>query len=111
MPTAHQHDLAPWQHAHDFAVDRGATERRAWIVVGITVAMMAAEIGAGWWWGSMALLADGWHMGTHAVAIGVTGLSYWLARRWRAMRASVWGRGRSRCWAPTPAPCCWRWWR
>ena len=82
MPTAHQHDLAPWQHAHDFAVDRGATERRAWIVVGITVAMMAAEIGAGWWWGSMALLADGWHMGTHAVAIGVTGLSYWLARRW-----------------------------
>ncbi len=78
----HQHDLAPWQHAHNFANDRRATERRAWIVVAITVAMMAAEISAGWWWNSMALLADGWHMGTHAVAIGVTGITYWLVRRW-----------------------------
>ena len=78
----HQHDLAPWQHAHDFTTDRRATERRAWTVVAITVVMMAAEIGAGWWWHSMALLADGWHMGTHAVAIGVAGASYWLARRW-----------------------------
>lgn len=80
--TMHQHDLDPWQHAHDFATDRRATERRAWIVVAITVVMMAAEIGAGWWWNSMALLADGWHMGTHAVAIGVTGISYWLVRHW-----------------------------
>lgn len=78
----HQHDLHPWQHAHDFAADRRATERRAWVVVAITVMMMAVEIGAGWWWNSMALLADGWHMGTHAVAIGVTGISYWLVRRW-----------------------------
>ncbi len=78
----HQHDLAPWRHAHDFAADRRATERRAWIVVAITVVMMAAEIGAGWLWNSMALLADGWHMGTHAVAIGVTGISYWLVRHW-----------------------------
>ena len=43
--------------------------------------MRMAEIGAGWWWNSMALLADGWHMGTHAAAIGVTGISYWLTRR------------------------------
>ncbi len=80
--TPHEHDLAPWQHAHDFAVDRRATERRAWAVVALTLAMMVLEIGAGWWWNSMALLADGWHMGTHAVAIGVSGVSYWLARRW-----------------------------
>lgn len=78
----HHHDLDPWQHAHDFATNRRTTERRAWIVVAITLVMMAAEIGAGWWWNSMALLADGWHMGTHAVAIGVTGISYWLVRRW-----------------------------
>ncbi len=78
----HQHDLGPWQHGHDFAVDRSATERRAWAVVALTLVMMVAEIGAGWWWNSMALLADGWHMGTHAVAIGVSGVSYWLARRW-----------------------------
>lgn len=78
----HQHDLDPWRHAHDFAADRRATERRAWTVVAITLVMMVAEISAGWWWNSMALLADGWHMGTHAVAIGVTGISYWLVRRW-----------------------------
>jgi cation diffusion facilitator family transporter len=42
--------------------------------------MMVAEIGVGWWSGSMALLADGWHMGTHAGAIGLAGLAYWFAR-------------------------------
>lgn len=78
----HQHDLAPWQHAHVFAPDRTAAERRVWAVVTLTLVTMVAEIGAGWWWNSMALLADGWHMGTHAVAIGITGVSYWLARRW-----------------------------
>jgi len=80
----HTHDLSPWQHPHDFAPDRRASERRTWLVVAITGAMMAIEIAAGWWWNSMALLADGWHMGTHAVAIGVAGASYWLVRRWRA---------------------------
>lgn len=80
----HIHDLSPWQHPHDFAPDRRASERRTWLVVAITGAMMVVEIAAGWWWNSMALLADGWHMGTHAVAIGVAGASYWLVRRWRA---------------------------
>ena len=80
--TAHRHDLSAWQHAHNFAADRRSAERRTWIVVGITLVMMVGEIAAGWWWHSMALLADGWHMGTHAVGIGVAGVSYWLARRW-----------------------------
>jgi cation diffusion facilitator family transporter len=78
----HVHDLSPWQHRHDYAADRGAAERRTHWVIGITLAMMVAEIGAGWWWQSMALLADGWHMGTHAAAIGVAALSYALVRRW-----------------------------
>lgn len=78
----HVHDLSPWQHRHDYAADRGAAERRTHWVIGITLAMMVAEIGAGWWWASMALLADGWHMGTHAAAIGVAAASYALARRW-----------------------------
>jgi cation diffusion facilitator family transporter len=78
----HAHDLSPWQHRHDFAADRGAAERRTHWVIGITLVMMVAEIAAGWWWHSMALLADGWHMGTHAAAIGVAALSYALARRW-----------------------------
>ncbi|MBA3623450.1 MAG: CDF family Co(II)/Ni(II) efflux transporter DmeF, partial [Methylibium sp.] len=51
-------------------------------VIAITLVMMVAEITAGWAWNSMALLADGWHMGTHAAAIGVAALSYALARRW-----------------------------
>jgi cation diffusion facilitator family transporter len=51
-------------------------------VIAITLAMMLAEVAAGWAWHSMALLADGWHMGTHAAAVGVAALSYALARRW-----------------------------
>lgn len=78
----HVHDLSPWQHRHDWAVDRRGAERRTHWVIGITLAMMVVEIGAGWWWQSMALLADGWHMGTHAAAIGVAALSYALVRRW-----------------------------
>lgn len=78
----HSHDLSPWQHRHDYAADRGAAERRTHWVIAITLVMMVAEIAAGWWWQSMALLADGWHMGTHAAAIGVAALSYALVRRW-----------------------------
>ena len=79
----HAHDLSPWQHRHDFAGEHAhGTEHRLWWVVAFTVAMMIGEIAAGTIWHSMALLADGWHMGTHAVAIGIGALSYWLARRW-----------------------------
>ncbi|MBA3625737.1 MAG: cation transporter, partial [Methylibium sp.] len=67
----HSHDLSPWQHRHDFSADRGKAERRTHWVIAITLVMMVAEITAGWAWNSMALLADGWHMGTHAAAIGV----------------------------------------
>lgn len=78
----HIHDLSPWQHRHDWAADRRGAERRTHWVIAITLVMMVVEIGAGWWWQSMALLADGWHMGTHAAAIGVAALSYALVRRW-----------------------------
>ena len=80
-PT-HHHDASPWQHRHDWTPDRSASARRTHAVIAITLLTMAAEISAGWWWQSMALLADGWHMGTHAVAIGVAALAYALARRW-----------------------------
>jgi Co/Zn/Cd efflux system component len=50
-------------------------------VVAITVVMMVAEIVAGTIYGSMALLADGWHMGTHAAALGVALFAYTYARR------------------------------
>lgn len=68
-------------HSHDFLIDTRATERRTWVVVGITLVMMVLEVAGGWWWGSMALLADGWHMGTHALAVGVSAVAYMLSRR------------------------------
>jgi len=56
-------------------------ETRTHWVLAITLLTMVVEIAAGWWTGSMALLADGWHMGTHALALGVTAGAYYLARR------------------------------
>jgi cation diffusion facilitator family transporter len=77
----HLEDLGPWTHSHGFGGDAQAGERRTRWVVGITLAMMAAEILAGSVFGSMALLADGWHMGTHAAALGVAVFAYAYARR------------------------------
>lgn len=56
-------------------------ERRTWIVVAITSTMMVVEIVAGTLFGSMALLADGWHMSTHAGVLLIAGLAYLYARR------------------------------
>jgi len=78
---AHSHDLRPWQHAHVFDTGNRRGERRTHWVLAITLLTMVIEIAAGWWTGSMALLADGWHMGTHALALGVTAGAYYLARR------------------------------
>lgn len=76
------HDLSRYQHDHAFDSGNRAGELRTWIVVAITALTMVAEIVAGWLTGSMALLADGWHMATHVVALSIAGLSYLLARRW-----------------------------
>lgn len=66
-------------HRHEGTAARA--ERRTRWVVAITLAMMALEILGGVAFGSMALLADGWHMGTHAAAIGVAAFAYAYARR------------------------------
>jgi cation diffusion facilitator family transporter len=76
------HDLSGWQHSHSFDPGNRAGERRTWAVVGITAVTMVAEIVAGMITGSMALLADGWHMATHVVALSIAGLAYVLARKW-----------------------------
>ena len=54
---------------------------RTRVVMWLTLVTMVVEIAAGWWFNSMALLADGWHMSSHAVAIGLTAAAYALARR------------------------------
>jgi len=78
----HQRELHRWQHHHSFGTDtRTRGERRTRWVVGLTLTMMAVEIAAGMAFGSMALLADGWHMGTHAAALSVAVFAYVYARR------------------------------
>src|SRR6478752_4883014 len=76
------HDLSSWQHNHTYDPGNRGAESRTWIVVGITAVTMVVEIVAGFLTGSMALLADGWHMSTHVVALSIAGIAYWLARRW-----------------------------
>src|SRR5260221_10334319 len=76
------HDLPSFRHDHAFDPGNRAGERRTWIVVGITAVTMVAEIVAGLLTGSMALLADGWHMATHVVALSIAGFAFLLARRW-----------------------------
>lgn len=78
----HSHSLHLWQHDHIFGQDRiQAGERRTLLVIVLTATMMIFEIGAGLLFGSMALLADGLHMGSHAVALGVTAFAYFYARK------------------------------
>ena len=78
----HTHDLSPWTHSHVFDAGSHAAERGTRAVMWITAAMMVVEIWAGWWFNSMALLADGWHMSSHAVAIGLSAFAYAAARRY-----------------------------
>lgn len=78
----HTHSLDAWRHSHVFLGERhGHNERRVWLVVGLTTAMMIVEIAGGMMFGSMALTADGWHMATHAAALSISGFAYAFARR------------------------------
>ena len=77
----HSSTLQEWQHPHSFRIINDQGERRTWLVIGITVSMMIIEVGGGYLFGSMALLADGWHMGTHGAALGITVFAYIYARR------------------------------
>lgn len=78
----HTHDLSSYQHSHTFDQDRiraGETRTR-WVIL-ITGVMMLLEIGAGVAYGSMALLADGLHMASHASALLIVAFAYAYARR------------------------------
>lgn len=73
---------APRAHDHVFLGDNHErNERRTWFVIVLTATMMVAEITAGTVFGSMALVADGWHMSTHAAAMLIAALAYLFARR------------------------------
>ena len=79
----HTDDLTRWQPEHGFLGTAHARhETRTRIVIGLTAAMMVGEIAAGMAFGSMALLADGWHMATHAGALGLAAFGYAYSRRY-----------------------------
>jgi cation diffusion facilitator family transporter len=69
-------------HDHVFlGEDHSRNERRIRFVIALTTAMMVVEIAAGTMFGSMALVADGWHMSTHASALLISAVAYFYARR------------------------------
>lgn len=76
----HMHTLEEWQHSHDYSVDQDRGEKNTKIVLLLTAVTMIAEVVAGTLFGSMALLADGWHMATHVAAFGITVFAYQFAR-------------------------------
>jgi len=78
----HSHSMSQWTHGHAFlGAHHHEHERRTWSVVALTAVMMVAEIVGGTMFGSIALVADGWHMGTHVAALAIAGLAYLFARR------------------------------
>lgn len=78
----HSHSIDDFRHEHLFlGADHARNERKTWIVIALCGAMMVAEIGGGALFGSMALIADGLHMSTHAGALLIAALAYTYARR------------------------------
>lgn len=91
----HSHSLDGLTHGHTFLGERhDDNERRTWIVVGLTLAMMVTEIAGGTVFGSLALVADGWHMSTHAAALAISAAAYRYARRHAADARFAFGTGK-----------------
>ncbi|PKG80036.1 cation transporter [Shewanella sp. Actino-trap-3] len=79
--TPQSHPIKQWQHHHQFSHNNSDGERNTLYVLILTIITMLAEIIAGSIYGSMALLADGWHMGTHAAAFMITLFAYRYSRK------------------------------
>jgi len=91
----HSRSIEDWQHDHIFDQDRKrAGEKRTLVVVGLTAAMMVIEIIAGLAYGSMALLADGLHMASHAAALSISLIAYVVSRRLAADPRFAFGVGK-----------------
>lgn len=90
----HVHTLENWQHSHDFSVKNEKGEQRTQYVLILTAITMVVEIIAGSVYGSMALLADGWHMGTHVAAFMIAIFAYRYARKHANNPAYAFGTGK-----------------
>ena len=82
----------PRDHETHLGVE--GNERRTSLVIAITLVVMLVEIGVGYWSGSLALTADGWHMATHAGALGLSAVAYWFARTRARSRVFTFGTGK-----------------
>ena len=91
----HNDSVDTWQHSHTFGQElKRPGEQRTRIVIGITATMMVVEIVAGIYFGSMALLADGLHMASHAAALSINAFAYAYARRHAGSAAYSFGTGK-----------------
>jgi cation diffusion facilitator family transporter len=91
----HTHSLDRWRHSHVFLGERhDRNERQTWLVIVLTCVMMVGEIAGGALFGSMALLADGLHMSTHAGALLIAALAYRFARRHARSSRFAFGTGK-----------------
>ena len=79
------------RHSHVFDEGNPLAERNTRWAVALTALMMVAEIAGGWMYNSMALLADGWHMSSHVLALGLSVLAYGAARRFAHDRRFAFG--------------------
>src|SRR5512143_2778981 len=91
----HSHSIEDFQHTHVFLGDaHERNERKTWAVIGICAVMMVAEIIGGFWFGSVALIADGLHMSTHAGALLIAALAYTYSRRYAQDDRLAFGTGK-----------------
>ena len=91
----HSRSIEDFRHSHVFLGETHAqNERKAWFVIAICTAMMVAEIVGGLWFGSVALIADGLHMSTHAGALLIAALAYTCSRRYARDERFAFGTGK-----------------
>jgi cation diffusion facilitator family transporter len=91
----HSHSLKNWQYDHNYLPhSQRRAEQRTRIVLGLSLVMMVIELIAGYATGSLALTADGWHMGSHATALGVSVFAYAFSRRHVANARFTFGTGK-----------------
>ena len=91
----HTHSIDDFRHSHVFLGDaHERNERKTWAVIAICASMMLAEIIGGFWFGSVALIADGLHMSTHAGALLIAALAYTYSRRYADDARLAFGTGK-----------------
>jgi cation diffusion facilitator family transporter len=91
----HAHSMEDFRHTHVFLGDaHERNERKTWTVIAICTVMMVAEIVGGLWFGSVALVADGLHMSTHAGALLIAAMAYTYSRRYARDDRFAFGTGK-----------------